>query len=298
MSIPTARIGLDIGGTATRIALVDAADVVASATISTPTSRDDAATDLRTAIDTLLRQAATSITGIGIGASGPIDRRGIIRNEDTLPALTGIDLPGVLGDAFGVPVVVDNDAVTAALAEHRVGAGAGAAAMLLLTLGTGVGVAVVCHGAILRGGDGLHAEAGHVTVPNGPAACYCGRATCLEQTGSRSGLQRRALAATGVADLQVLRRSAATDAGARRVLDDYGTRVGEGIVELATQYRPDRVVLGGSAATLMPAFEDAMLQTLSTMTSAPVPQVVPTALDDLGGAIGAALLLDDADQRS
>lgn len=297
MSITTARIGIDIGGTATRIALVAAADVIATTTISTPTSRDDAATELHTAIDSLLQQGARTITGIGVGASGPVDRDGIIRNEDTLPALTGIDLPSVLGDAFQVPVVVDNDAVTAALAEYRVGAGAGAAAMLLLTLGTGVGVAVVRHGTILRGGDGLHAEAGHITVPNGPAPCYCGRATCLEQTASRSGLQRRALATTGVADLQALRRSATTDAAARRVLEEYGTRVGEGIIELATQHRPDRVVLGGSAATLLPAFADALERTLSTMTSAPIPDVTGTALDDLGGAIGAALLLDDEEQH-
>lgn len=297
MSITTARIGIDIGGTATRIALVVAADVIVTTTISTPTSRDDAAQELCAAIDSLLQQAARPIAGIGIGASGPIDYQGIIRNEDTLPALTGINLPGVLGEAFRVPVVVDNDAVTAALAEYRVGTGVGAAAMLLLTLGTGVGVAVVRHGTILRGGDGVHAEAGHITVPNGPAPCYCGRATCLEQTASRSALQRRALAATGIADLQVLRRSATTDAAARRVLEDYGTRVGEGIIELATQHRPDRVVLGGSAAALLPAFEDAMLQTLSTMTSAPVPQVTGTTLDDLGGAVGAALLLDDAEEQ-
>lgn len=298
MSIPTARIGIDIGGTATRLALVTATDVIATTTISTPTSRDDAAQELRTAIDSLLENATRPIAGIGIGASGPIDPDGVIQNEDTLPALTGIDLPGVLGEAFRVPVIVDNDAVTAALAEHRVGAGVGAAAMLLLTLGTGVGVAVVRHGAILRGGDGRHAEAGHITVPNGPAPCYCGRATCFEQTGSRSGLQRRALATTGVKDLHVLRSLAITDATTRRVCEDYGNRVGDGIVELATQYRPDRVVLGGSAATLLPAFEGAMLRTLSAMTSAPVPQVVGTALDDLGGAIGAALLLDTAEKQA
>ncbi len=122
MSIPTARIGIDIGGTATRIALVTATDVIATTTISTPTSRNDAAQELRTAIDSLLENATRPIDGIGIGASGPIDPEGVIQNEDTLPALTGIDLPGVLGKAFQVPVIVDNDAVTAALAEYRVGA--------------------------------------------------------------------------------------------------------------------------------------------------------------------------------
>lgn len=291
MSTTTARVGLDIGGTATRIALVADTDVVDAVTISTPASHTTAVTELRTAIGSLLQRAARPITGIGVGASGPVDRDGVIRNEDTLLALTGIDLPSELGGAFGVPVVVDNDAVTAALAEYRVGAGIGAAAMLLLTLGTGVGVAVVRNGAILRGGDGLHAEAGHISVPNGPAPCYCGRATCLEQTASRSGLQRRARTVTGVSDLQALQRSATTDAAARRVLEDYGTRVGEGIIELATQYRPDRVVLGGSAATLLPDFADAMQQTVSAMTSAPVPEITGTALDDLGGAIGAALLI-------
>jgi len=287
-------VGIDIGGTASRTIVMRGEEVIASRIDSTPASPSVALDALTGWVGRVVQEAGLEpgeLGRIGIGASGPVDAGGVIRNPDTLPAFTGLDVVDTLARAFGVPVVMDNDAAAAAVGEHWQGAGKGASALLVVTLGTGVGVAVVREGRPFRGGDGLHPEAGHLTVPGDPAPCYCGRQTCLEQTASRASLQHRAEKARGSADLGELAAAAATgEAAAVDVLTTYGRRVGDGVVELATQHRPDVVVLAGSAARCFVHFRTALQKQLATMTSAPKPDVRVTALGDVAGAIGAARL--------
>ncbi|TNM63156.1 ROK family protein [Streptomyces sp. NP160] len=287
-------VGIDIGGTASRTVVVRGDEVVASHIDSTPASPSLALDAVAGWVEHVVERAGLELGelgAIGIGASGPVDAGGVIRNPDTLPGLTGLDVVGSLTNTFGVPVVIDNDAAAAAIGEHWKGAGRGASALLVLTLGTGVGVAVVRQGRPFRGGDGLHPEAGHLTVPGAPALCYCGRQTCLEQTASRASLQNLAEQARGSTDLRELNAAATEgEAVALEVLTEYGRRVGDGLVELSTQHRPDVVVLAGSAAQCFAHFGAALQGQLAAMTSADAPDVRVTSLGDLAGAIGAARL--------
>ena len=108
----------------------------------------------------LIRDVAAGavLDAVGIGASGPVDSRGIIRNDDTLPAYSHIPLADLLAAELGVPCTIDNDAVAAAIGENAYGAGQDSAALLAITLGTGVGVALLTRNAPYRGGDGTHPE--------------------------------------------------------------------------------------------------------------------------------------------
>ena len=288
-------VGIDLGGTATRTVLMLGGQILASRVTSTPVDPSTAITALEGVIEAVLQEsgcAAGSLAGVGIGASGPIDVAGVIQNPESLPAFTGLDLVEALTARFATSVVVENDAATAAIAEFCRGAGRGSGSMLAVTLGTGVGVAVVRYGLLYRGGDGMHPEGGHVTVPGEPAPCYCGRRTCFEQSASRAALQRAALAARGSDDLTALASAAENhDDDAVAVFDHFGERLAEGLIELTTQHRPEVVVLGGSAATYLAHFKAAMEVRLGLATSAPVPRVMATELGDLGGAIGAALLV-------
>ena len=287
-------VGIDLGGTATRTVVVLGGEVLASRVTSTPVDSSTAMSVLEGAVDAVLQEAGRAtddLLGIGIGASGPIDAAGVIQNPESLPALTGLDLIGALSARFATPVVVENDAATAAVAEFSVGAGQGSRSMLIVTLGTGVGVAVVREGVLFRGGDGMHPEGGHVTVPGEEAPCYCGRLTCLEQTASRSALQRAASAVRGNGDLNDLASTAeAGHQDALAVFARFGQRLADGLIELSTQHRPEVVVLAGSAAAYLPHFQAALEMRLALTTSAPVPRVRVTGLGDFGGAIGAALL--------
>jgi glucokinase len=291
-------IGIDIGGTGTRIlAMTPERDILSRLTILSPKEFPS-----ETAAEFLRDRIAEVAVGrrpvaIGIGASGPIDLAGTIQNPDTLPGFTGAPLVSGLMDMFQVPVAIDNDAVCAALAEHLVGAGRGAKSLLHVTLGTGIGAAFICDGLPFRGGDGQHPEAGHISVRGETAACYCGRKTCWEQGASRQTLQRIASSVLGrtpsdpaaISDLAAEARGGKSTA--KQVFSDYGLRVAEGLGTLVSVYRPQVVVLGGGGAEHFDLYcapvRDALTKLNGWISDVTVMQ---TQLDDYGGAIGAALL--------
>jgi glucokinase len=291
-------VGVDIGGTGTRF-LAATADgrALARTGVRTPASLSaQERTDF-------FREHISHVAGghgvaaIGIGASGPITRDGVIRNPDTLPAFTDTPLVAELERDFGVPVRIENDTVVAAIAEYELGSARGAPALLHLTLGTGIGAAVLVGGQPFRGGDGEHPEGGHIatTVPSAP--CYCGRRQCWEQAASRAALQAAAAALLAVPadDTQaiavVAERASAGDAAANGVFERYGAAVGDGLSTLLAVHRPTHVTLGGSAAVRYPLFAPhlaAVLRPLGSWISDC--RVAASALGDYGGALGAALL--------
>lgn len=290
----TITLGVDLGGTATRIVAIRDRHVVASKIVSTPTVRSEVVPLLVSQINDVLSAAGSSVSdadGLGFGASGPVTREGIIENPQSLPAFSGWDVAASVGASLGLRHRIDNDAVTAALAEVHEGAGHRGRGVLVMTLGTGVGVAIIRDGLPFRGADGIHPEAGHISVPSATDRCYCGRERCLEQSASRTALQLIAQNSIGTTDLSILASLASErDPAARDAFAGYGARIGEGLNELCTQHRPELVVLAGSAAEYLTYFRATLEETLGRMTSAPVPRVTITGLGDLGGAIGAALL--------
>lgn len=284
----TVTVGVDLGGTGTRIAALGDDGVVLSH-ITTPTATgvppSQAIADLAHAIITAT--AELEIQGIGIGATGPVDAHGVIRNPETLPAFSNVEITSILSDRLGAPCVIDNDAVTAAIGEHAYGAGRGSTGLLVITLGTGVGVAALIHGRPVRGADGCHPEAGHITVSGPPAPCYCGLPTCWEQLASRTALHQ--LAAGEINELAGKARGG--DPAASQVFDTYGERVGIGLTTLLTIFRPDRVILGGSAAQYADLFENGLHQSLNRAARYTCTPALATAeLGNLAGAIGAAVI--------
>jgi glucokinase len=283
-------VGIDLGGTGTRLVALDRSGVVRSR-ISVPTRHDPAADagQLITELAGQVRDAAggARLAGVGIGASGPVDPGGIIRNDATLPAYSHIPLGRLLGDHLGVPCAIDNDAVAFALGENAYGAGQRSPALLAVTLGTGVGVALLRDGVPYRGSDGIHPEAGHIPVPGPAAPCYCGLATCWEQLASRTALD----AATGQATEELAAAAAAGDPAARQLFDRYAGHVGAGLATLLAVFRPARVVVGGSAARYLTWLRPGIDRALSRC--APYdwnPPIAEAALGELSGAIGAAVL--------
>lgn len=292
----SAVIGIDIGGTGTRFVAMEpvTGDVFARRTVPTPIVADS------DAVRTFLREHIGGVGGdrrpvaVGIGASGPVDRDGVIRNPHTLPAFTGLPLTDMVAALVPGPVRIDNDAVCAALAERSVGAATGSSRSLHVTLGTGVGVCLLDGNRPFRLADGTHPEGGHIAVSIPTTPCYCGRPACWEQAASRRNLQRTAAGILGQSptDVRVIDDLAArNDDDARQVFHDYGTAVAEGLATLLTLYGPDLVVIGGSAARHLPLYREALAGSLAGLGSwIPEHEVVGTRLDDYGGAIGGACL--------
>lgn len=279
-------LGVDLGGTGTRIVLTDGGgNVLADRSVPTATNPDRAIPDLAAELD----QVADSFTaGIGVGVSGPVDPDGIIRNPATLLAYTGLDLRTELASRFRVQVAIENDAVTAAYGEARVGAGQGAHALLMVTLGTGVGVAMLTDGTPLRTATGAHPEAGHRSVP-GDAPCDCGRRACYEQVASRAALQRAACD-LGLPLDHAAAAARSGDPTAAALFQRYGRAVGYGLADLLTLFGPDRVVLGGGGARYLDLYYQGLSDYLDAISGCYHPtQIMAAEIGDLAGAVGAAL---------
>jgi glucokinase len=295
--------GIDLGGTGSRFVTYRRNRVLASITVTTKDlaggGRDEKLARLANTVSRLV-PPGSKLQGLGVGASGPVDRaRGVVNNPDTLPGFTGFRLVAGLQRRLRVPVTIDNDAMVAAIAEQRIGAGKKASRMLMVTLGTGIGVALVLDGKPFRGLDGAHPEAGHIPITSDASRCYCGIAGCWENLASRSALQRilRPLVPTALADREVL--SCAVNLSHRKpigqVFFDYGALVGRGLLALHALYMPDLTVLGGSVtdqfALFMPGLRASLAK--SKQFGGDV-KVTVSALGDIAGAVGAAIIAQDA----
>lgn len=291
-----ARVGIDLGGTKTRLVLLDRAGRVLDS-LTRPTVEYGAGQDAVDGLAADVRRLAGTgpVESIGVGASGPVLPGGVIDNPGTLPGFTGLDLAASLGELTGIDCWVDGDAVAAALGEWHVGAGRGARRLLMITLGTGVGVALLVDGRPYLGADRIAPESGHLPVPGTGNPCYCGLANCWEQVASRNALQQLAMAVAppeiaAAGPQQAVTHLAATASG-RPVFAEYGSRVALGLATLLTVHRPDVVVFGGSGAEQF----DLLLPGLrSGLGDRPAYygrfELRSAELGDLGGAIGAACL--------
>lgn len=196
--------GIDIGGTTVKIGLA-AEDGTLLEGWEIPTRREPTPEglllDIRVSIlDRLdrgldgekkqkIRRA--DILGIGMAAPGAVTADGILHGAVNI-GWGDVALAEEAERIIGIsPVCVGNDARLAALGEAAYGAGVGARSMLMVTLGTGVGGGVVLNGKVLMGESGVAGEIGHMTVnPFETVRCNCGKAGCLEQYASATGMVR------------------------------------------------------------------------------------------------------------
>lgn len=295
--------GIDIGGTGSRFVVYGRDGVVAQCSALTrDLAMGDRMAKLSRLVNTVveLLPSGAKLQGLGIGASGPVDRsRGVVNNPDTLPGFSGFRLVASLQRRLGVPVSIDNDAMVAAIAEQRIGAGSKASRLLLVTLGTGVGVALVVDGRPFRGLHGAHPEASHIPINGSSDRCYCGLNGCWEILASRTGLQRllKPLIPRSVAERETVGHAAKLvhQKRIRQAFFDYGVLVGQGLSILKTLYVPDVIVLGGSAADQFGLFMPGLRSVLPRPTGAGGKTIIKvSALGDMAGAIGAAILAREA----
>jgi glucokinase len=118
--------------------------------------------------------------------------KGLIHYAPNLPMLNGLFLSSKLEERLGLQVTLENDATSAAIGEHWLGASRESASSICITLGTGVGGGIILDNKPLRGPDGTAGEIGHICVePNGHP-CGCGSWGCLEQYSSATAVVRMA----------------------------------------------------------------------------------------------------------
>lgn len=312
----TVTIGFDVGGTKVLGVVLDAAGrtVVEQRRPSPPGFEplvDLMATLAAELTGIALGEGIAPATAIGVGVAGLVDRDGVLRYGPNLPGVVDAPIRDALAARTGMPVVVDNDANVAGLAEVRHGAAAGVGHALLVTLGTGIGGAIVADGQVFRGANGFAGEIGHQTVAPGGPLCACGERGHWEAIASGTALGRmgRELVATGggsaildlaggnpeaVDGLHVGAAARADDPEALALLDRYADNVAIGLANLANVLDPQRVVVAGGLVALGDLLFDRLERAFGVHLEAtehrPRIPVVPAALGEQSGAIGAAVL--------
>jgi len=248
--------GVDIGGSKIAVAMVGAGgEVLARAT--SPTLAQHGYSAARQRIEQMLRkvsgQIGMSITGIGIGCTGPVDPfSGEIGEVNFLPHWKGENPVNDLSRSFGVPVAVENDADAAALAEVHWGAGRGKKRLVYITVGTGIGGGLIFDGVLYRGVDQSHPEIGHHVIdPSGPK-CLCGFQGCWESLAAGPAMaawfQSNACDFPDVDQItaeQVCRLAGEGNQEAIRAVERETYYLGLGIANIVTLFSPDSIVLSG-----------------------------------------------------
>lgn len=246
-------LGIDIGGTHTKIGLVDETGKIhAFRRIIT----DAKGTDPQPYLDNLLLNArqvlaetGADTAGVGLSTHGHLDeaRRGPILCENT-PALKDVDMRGLLETAFDRPVVVNNDLTAHALAEYYYGSGQGVRRFMVLAMGTGLGVGVIANGVPLRYIEGTPGDSGRVILdPDGTPDVLGVRGSAEGLCGVR-GIERLAREKYGreTAAHEVIQAAReGQDPAAREIMAQVGEYVGHMLALLTPVFLPNKIAITG-----------------------------------------------------
>jgi glucokinase len=316
---------MDLGGTKIQAVVLDGRrNVIGQARSATPETGgpEDVVLALASTLSSACADADIEVgelTGAGVGSPGVIDlRKGVVTGAGNLPG-EGAPIPIAAGlkSLAGVNAYVDNDVTVGVNAEYVLGAGRRAKSLLGVWWGTGVGGGIILNGKPWEG-RGAAAELGHVVVKIDGAECTCGRRGCLEAYAGRGAMEIRArkLHKRGQkTDLFKImekrgrprltsgvwaRALDADDEMAHELIDRAIDALGAGIGSALNLLDVESVVIGGGLGTrLGDPYVERIREALMPHLFADdrPPQIKLAELGDLGGAMGAALLVPSSNSK-
>ncbi|HEX3036048.1 MAG TPA: ROK family protein [Thermodesulfobacteriota bacterium] len=308
-------VGVDIGGTNLRAALVDGSGNIMK--------RQSTASQASKGINFVLKNLVNvlqeitegeKISRVGIGVPGIVySTRGIITRAPNLYNVDNYPMRDILTEELGsgISVFVENDANCAALGEWWIGEGKDVNSLVLLAIGTGLGGGIVLDNKLWCGVDGMAGEVGHTTIyPDGPK-CKCGNIGCLETYASAVGIRRMIKEGLADTNLKTLVREKVKTASKERVpeiireaaiqgdkfalwiWEGFGRALGIGIANLVNLLNMEMIVISGGLSNSWEMFMDiAIGEAKKRAWSAPMERVKirRTVLGDDAGLLGAAYL--------
>lgn len=308
-------LGVDLGGTNLRAAVVDGAGHISGEHKLKHASHDPSvvADAIARAAKEAIAQARVQpgeLTTAGVGVAGMIRKgTGLVVNGPNL-GWRDVPIDKLLAQRLpGLAIAVHNDLAVAVWGERTCGAGKGVDDLAMVMVGSGVGCGLVLGGQLHCGGAGVAGEFGHTKVVPDGAPCGCGQRGCLEAYAGGHNLARRAkeaLAAGTKSSIASLaggneKLTAATlaqaahegDALSLRLAEEGGRHLGLALANLVTLLNPARLILGGSVFigfSQLAAAARAGLDQHSAVAARAALTIVPPQLGDDAGVIGAALL--------
>jgi N-acetylmannosamine-6-phosphate 2-epimerase/N-acetylmannosamine kinase len=308
VAMPAHAVGIDIGGTSIKSAIVSATgEVLAPISVKTRASggRDVISSSLLEALTQTLataKERSIRLAGIGIASAGAIDAKNgtVFAATANLPGWAGFDLRSFVHPHTDLAVFVENDAHAAALSELQFGAARGYKSFAALTIGTGIGGGIVLEGKLQRGQHGFAGTFGHQTIRFDGRLCNCGRRGCLEAYVSTAALihKYRALSTQDFADAdsaaqarRIAELSSKGDASAQAAYTSLAGYLAEGLANVFNILDPEAIFLSGGLVEDQPLFLDevrAKTKALLHFGDKRSPQILIATAGHFAGVQGAA----------
>ncbi len=292
-----AAVGVDLGGTHARAAVVDSSSGTVRSSVKSAHSDDKRpetiAASIARAVNAALEEAKLSSTSdVGVAVAGQLRGDSVA----VAPNLGWRDVPfgAMLEQALGRRVRLVNDLKAAAWGEFKAGFARGSTDSLTVFIGSGVGAAQISNSALVLGATGVAGEFGHIKlVPESGRKCGCGESGCLEAYAGGHKLAEW-MAEVGLpanaAELELL--AAKGNAEAVRLYDFVTGHSALAIANLVTMLNPGTLVLGGGVLVRSPKWTSRIVETIgarSSMVSRGL-KIGLASLGDDAGVVGAALL--------
>ncbi|SCD39404.1 glucokinase [Streptomyces sp. BpilaLS-43] len=291
-------IALDVGGTAMKGALLDR-ELKPLRTVRRATPRrsgpDAVIAETAAVLRDLHRSAVTrelTVHGAGVVVPGVVDEENRTAVYSANLGWRDLPLAALIEDASGLPVSLGHDVRAGGAAECRLGAARGARDVWFVPVGTGISAAVFCDGRPVRA-HGYAGELGHVVVEPDGEPCSCGARGCLETVASAAAIAATYSARSGRhvdGAAKVAALLARDDPDARAVWDRAVDALATAFATVTALLAPEVVVLGGGLAEAGALLLDPLRASLARrLTFQRRPELVPAALDDMAGCLGAGL---------
>ncbi|MBR1942697.1 ROK family protein [bacterium] len=312
------RIGIDVGGTNIKIALVSSnGEILYSSSIPTRSEMgyEYTVNNMKQAISTLLKETNTQkkdIEGIGFGFPGQVDyKTGIVKNLPNIPGWVNVPIAEIIEKEFGITTKIDNDVRCAALGELKYGAGKGCENLICITVGTGIGSGIILNGKLVRGASNAAGEIGHIKLfSNGDKLCGCGDYGCLEAyvsgpsivemandylKGGKSTKYREMADGGEITPYIVAQAAQQGDGVAKRIYTIMGEYLGTGLASVVNLLNPERIIIGGGVAgcgdLLIAPLKETLLKRAMPISAQAV-EIVAAQLGNTAGVIGSSLLVE------
>lgn len=312
------RIGIDVGGTNVKIALVDGeGKIIYSNSVPTYAQMgyEYTVNNIKQAIKDLMKETNTEakdIQGIGFDFPGQVDcKTGVVKNAPNIPGWVNVPIAQMIEDEFHIPTRIDNDVRCAALGELKFGAGRGCENFVCITVGTGIGSGLVINGKVVRGAANAAGEIGHIKLQmeDGPL-CGCGDSGCLEAFASGPSIvamaqeylkggksaKFRELAGDGEITPYIVAKAAeAGDPVAKRIFEKMGYYIGMGLTSVINLLNPEKIIIGGGVAECGELLLDPIRRTINERAmkvQREAVEIVPAELGNSAGVIGASMLVE------
>lgn len=300
-------IGIDLGGTQVRAALVEDGRLLKRAAMPTDVAGGPQAVmqqffELITQV--CPREQWQNVAAVGVCAPGPLDSEsGVVLHIPTLPGWDDFPLRETLRQELQRPVFLENDGIAAAYGEWKFGAGRGLQHMVYVTVSTGIGGGVVVDDRLMHGRRGMAAHVGHFRMSLTGARCSCGAVGCFEALASGSALGERGRANSKdsvwlrqvqgtVGTRNIVEGARAGDEICQNLIAEQANLLGIGFTSLLHLYSPQRLVMGGGVSKAFDLLDAGIHRVIEADALPPFRNIktVPAELGDNSGLIGAAAL--------